>query len=80
MITDKHGGVGKLFDWSKKLYWSHVQYRIRGKSYKMSLTALPVKNTAVKKADREVQWAPPPLPWQIGLTFCLYYHGKIMNS
>ena len=62
MITGKHGGVGKLFDWSKKLYWSHVQYRIRGKSYKMSLTALPVKNTAVKKIDREVQWAPPPLP------------------
>ena len=28
----------------------------------MSLTALPVKNTAVKKTDREVQWAPPPPP------------------
>ena len=55
MITDKHGGVGKLFDSSKKLYWSHVQYRVRGKSNKMSLTALPVKNTAVKKTDTEAQ-------------------------
>ena len=30
-VTDKQAGVGRLFDWSKKFYWSHVQYIIRGK-------------------------------------------------
>ena len=31
MVTDKQAGVGKLFDGSKKFYWSHVQYKITGK-------------------------------------------------
>ena len=78
MVTNKHAGVGKLFDWSKKFDWSHVQYKIRGKSYKMSLTALPVKNTAVKKPTGRHNV--PPIPRQIGLTLRLYCHGKIMNS
>ena len=29
-VTEKHAGVSKLFDRSKKFYWSHVQYEIRG--------------------------------------------------
>ena len=30
-VTDKQAGVGKLFNRSKKIYWSHSQYKIRGK-------------------------------------------------
>ena len=30
-VTDKHCGLCKLFDWSKKIYWSHIQYKIRFK-------------------------------------------------
>ena len=30
-VTDKQASVDKLFDRSKKFYWSHVQYKIRGK-------------------------------------------------
>ena len=31
VVTDKQASVGNLFDLSKKLYWSHVQYKFRRK-------------------------------------------------
>ena len=44
MVTNKQAGVGKLFDRSKKIYWSHVQYKIRKIYNKISFkAALPVK-------------------------------------
>ena len=31
VVTDKEASVGNLFDLSKKFYWSHVQYKFRGR-------------------------------------------------
>ena len=31
VVTDKQASVGNLFELSKKLYWSHVQYKFRGR-------------------------------------------------
>ena len=42
-FTNKEVAVGKLFEWSKKIFWSHAQYKLEEKSYKMRFKALPVE-------------------------------------
>ena len=64
-ITDKQANLGKLFDWLKNFYWSHVQLKIDKNSYKMSLKALPV--TIQQSKNQQGGWGctlctPPPPP------------------
>ena len=33
-VIGKQAGVGKLFDWSIKFYWLHVQHKIRRKGWR----------------------------------------------
>ena len=64
-VTDKQADLGKLFDWLKKFYWSHVQLKIEKNSYKMTFKALPVTIQQSKNQQGGAHCAPPP--GQIGL-------------
>ena len=42
-VTGTQAAVGRLFDSSKKTYWSHVQYKIRGKVIQNELESSTAK-------------------------------------
>ena len=59
-VIDKQTGMDRLFDWSKKIYWSHVQHKIKVKVIWNEFQSSTGLNTAAKKPDRG-RTMPPPL-------------------
>ena len=58
-FTNKQVSVGKLFDWSKEIFWSHVQHKLEKKSYKTSFKALPVEIQGSKNGQGGTQCSLP---------------------
>ena len=66
-VTDKQTDLGKLFDWLKKFYWSHVQLEIEKTHIKWASKLYQLQYSS-QKTNREVHIVPPPHPMgQVGL-------------